>query len=211
MVKRLLNVRIALSKILPQQIKTSYRFLSWIAKPWKRSPPIPQDLLENCSVVQDRLKLIDRLPKNGCVAEIGVWKAEFTKKISTISAPAHFVCVDINLSMARNNVPDNFPAEFIEATSVDASQAFRDFYFDWVYIDAGHDYSSVLRDIEAWMPKVKKEGFLVFNDFAHIDPYFGRYGVHRAVSEFIVRDRWEVAFLALNTAALYDIAIVKPK
>lgn len=48
--------------------------------------------------------------------------------------------------------------------------------FDLVYIDASHDYDSVLRDIIAWLPKVRVGGYLAGDDY--ID---GHPGVKRAV------------------------------
>ena len=53
-------------------------------------------------------------------------------------------------------------------------------------------------------------GFLVFNDFAHIDPCLGTYGVHRAVVDFAVTQRWTFAWLAYQESALYDVALRRP-
>jgi len=53
-------------------------------------------------------------------------------------------------------------------------------------------------------------GFLVFNDFAHIDPDVGRYGVHRAVVDFVLETRWPLALFAFHPYALYDVALQKP-
>ena len=205
------KIRLFLSKKSPQGLKKLYRTLVWLTRKSVNSPAIPQDLLDNCVVVKDRHLLIDRLPKNAVVAEVGVWKGEFSKQILALAVPKHLVLVDIDLSMARDALPGDFAGEMIEECSADAASRFKEEHFDWVYVDAGHDYSSVKKDIEAWASRVKAGGFLVFNDFAHIDPALGRYGVHRAVSEFVVQNRWSVAYWALNTAGLYDIAIVKPR
>lgn len=54
----------------------------------------------------------------------------------------------------------------------------------------------MLRDANAALTKVKPGGFLVFNDFAHADPFLGTYGVQRAVADFVVANRWPVVWLA---------------
>ncbi|NGX36958.1 MAG: hypothetical protein K1000chlam2_00104 [Chlamydiae bacterium] len=48
---------------------------------------------------------------------------------------------------------------------------------DLVYIDASHDYNSVLRDLHAWLPMVKKGGILCGDDW-----HWG--GVRQAVINF---------------------------
>lgn len=49
---------------------------------------------------------------------------------------------------------------------------------DFAFIDAQHDYESVLKDIEAWYPKIKEGGLLCGHDY---DNNFK--GVCRAVDE----------------------------
>ena len=58
--------------------------------------------------------------------------------------------------------------------------------------------------------KVKPAGYLVFNDFAHADPYLGAYGVHRAVVEFAVTRGWKFAWWAYEPNGLYDVALRRP-
>lgn len=50
--------------------------------------------------------------------------------------------------------------------------------FDVVFIDALHDYDSVMQDISLWWPLVREGGFLVLHDFNHKWP-----GVMRAVAD----------------------------
>ncbi len=87
---------------------------------------------------------------------------------------------------------------------------FSDDRFDWIYIDADHAYDSVKRDAAAAASKVKRGGFLVFNDFAHMDPWLGSYGVHRAVVEFAIERRWPFAWWAYQGSGLYDVALKRP-
>lgn len=49
--------------------------------------------------------------------------------------------------------------------SVDAAKEFDDSSLDLVYIDARHEEEYVIQDIEAWLPKVKKSGFIGGHDF----------------------------------------------
>lgn len=70
-------------------------------------------------------------------------------------------------------------AKLLILDSVEASKRFPDDYFDYVYIDAEHDYKSVLRDITAWYPKVKKGGMIAGHDY-------GVEGVKNAVEEYFI-------------------------
>lgn len=58
--------------------------------------------------------------------------------------------------------------------SVEAAKEFADGSLDWCYIDARHDYSAVLADLDAWAPKVKSGGMLAGHDFytSHEPPHF---------------------------------------
>ena len=49
--------------------------------------------------------------------------------------------------------------------SLTASQMFGDASIDWVHLDARHDYASVKADIHAWLPKVKRGGWLSGDDY----------------------------------------------
>jgi hypothetical protein len=50
----------------------------------------------------------------------------------------------------------------------------------------------------------------VFNDFAHIDPDLGVYGVQRAVVDFAIARQWQFAWFAYQQSALYDVALQRP-
>jgi cephalosporin hydroxylase len=63
--------------------------------------------------------------------------------------------------------------------SVEGAQLFPDECFDLVYIDGDHNYESVVRDLNAWYPKVKMGGYLAGHDY-NIESVF------RAVNEKVV-------------------------
>jgi hypothetical protein len=56
---------------------------------------------------------------------------------------------------------------------------YPDNFFDYVYIDANHEYENVKPDIELWFPKVKNKCFLAGHDYEGYYP-----DVTRAVNEF---------------------------
>ena len=69
----------------------------------------------------------------------------------------------------------------IKTFSVLAANGIPDGSLDFVFIDAQHDYESVKRDIEAWLPKVRGGGLISGHDY---DPDPKRnYGVIKAVNE----------------------------
>lgn len=69
-------------------------------------------------------------------------------------------------------------AKIIKLESVKASEKFEDNFFDYVFLDADHSYEGVVKDINAWMPKIKKSGALIGHDY-HFP------GVRQAVDELL--------------------------
>jgi len=53
----------------------------------------------------------------------------------------------------------------IVSDSLSASSLFPDGSLDWVHLDARHDRESLKADIEAWLPKVKVNGWLSGDDY----------------------------------------------
>jgi predicted O-methyltransferase YrrM len=119
--------------------------------------------------------------------------------------PAELHLIDLNCTAF--NAAGLRDATLHQGDTVAIISRFPDDYFDWIYVDAGHSYQAVVADAQACATKIKPGGFLVFNDFAHIDPYLGRYGVHRAVVEFATSARWPFRLFAYQPAGLYDVAL----
>jgi hypothetical protein len=74
--------------------------------------------------------------------------------------------------------------------SSQAVQHFPDEYFDWVYIDGDHSYEFAKADLEAYLPKVKKSGYITGDDY-HWGPAEG-FPVMTAVNEIVNRDDAEM-------------------
>ena len=58
--------------------------------------------------------------------------------------------------------------QLIIADSLAASRLVGDASIDWVHLDARHDYASVKADIQAWLPKVKRGGWLSGDDYDEV-------------------------------------------
>lgn len=65
----------------------------------------------------------------------------------------------------------------IKDTSVNAAKTVKDLSLDIIYIDAAHDYNSVLEDKNAWFKKTRIGGVFGGHD------YIGYIGVYNAVNE----------------------------
>lgn len=154
-----------------------------------------------------RSELVGLLPHNGRVAEVGTQYGEFAMHILSASTPSELHLIDLDISEVNAALSQDARIVMHQGYSHQVLARFPDAHFDWIYIDADHSYDGVTRDAYAAAPKVKPGGFLVFNDFAHIDPYWGTYGVHRAVADFAISQRWKFCWWAYQPSALYDVAL----
>lgn len=66
----------------------------------------------------------------------------------------------------------------MQMSSIDASKEFEDESIDFIMIDGAHDYESVKADIEAWLPKLAKNGIIAGDDYSSTWK-----GVMKAVNE----------------------------
>lgn len=158
-----------------------------------------------------RYELVAALPRGGRIAEIGTDKGEFAQHILTTCAPDSLHLIDLDFSALLPALREDARVHLHEGKSHELLATFPDEHFDWIYIDADHSYAGVTRDANVAASKVKKGGYLVFNDFAHMDPFLGAYGVHRAVVDFALSRDWEFAWFAYDPMALYDVALRRPQ
>ena len=61
--------------------------------------------------------------------------------------------------------PHEEKVEFFIMRSTDAAKLIEDNHFDFVYLDARHDYCAVAEDIKHYWPKVRPGGILAGHDF----------------------------------------------
>jgi len=80
----------------------------------------------------------------------------------------------------------------IISNSWEAASLYEDHSLDFVWLDAGHDYEDIKKDIAAWYPKVKIGGTIAGHDFTTAP------GVSQAVCEYFNKD-----FKQINTSWLH--------
>ena len=90
-----------------------------------------------------------------------------------------------NCEIVKKKFSNNPKVRIIKDYSVNAAKMFDNEYFDFVYIDGHHDYAEVLKDLEAWYPKLKKFGVMCGDDYGHPSGL----GVVQAVNEFAYKHK----------------------
>jgi hypothetical protein len=87
---------------------------------------------------------------------------------------------DINLENVKVlTSPFGKRAVILQGKSVEMAKQVPDKSLGFLYIDAAHDYQSVLEDLHAWVPKVIRGGVVAGHDY--LNP---AYGVKEAVQRF---------------------------
>lgn len=98
------------------------------------------------------------------------WNKNLKEEISLIT--------DIYNKVLENNEVRDMITD-VKGLSWEMANNFEDNSIDFVFVDAGHEYESVVKDINAWLPKIKKGGIISGHD------YFNPCGVKQAVDELI--------------------------
>lgn len=139
------------------------------------------------------------------LVEVGVWKGHsisfLARKIKELNYGAKIYAVDLfedaisedwnknlkneislisdiyNRVLENNEVRDMITD--LKGLSWEMADHFEDNSVDFVFIDAGHEYESVVKDIKAWLPKIKSGGIISGHDF------YNAPGVNKAVKELI--------------------------
>lgn len=146
----------------------------------------------------------------GRAVEVGVKEGEFSEHILSYWKGTELVSVDPWREFAPDayidvaNVEQLQHEEFYQTTvdrlsrfgerstimrttSAEAAEHFDDRSLDFVYLDARHDYTSVLEDLDSWFPKVRLGGIIAGHDYLNGMLPEGDFGVQSAVDEYFRR------------------------
>lgn len=114
-------------------------------------------------------------------AEIGVHIAEYSEILLKYNPELELLCIDPWISClgypstvkqiryyqeAAEKLKKYPNATIMRMLSLEAAQQIPDNSLDFVYIDALHDFDSVMLDIINWVPKVRPGGIVAGHDYA---------------------------------------------
>ena len=142
---------------------------------------------------QQYLELLEATPEKGIFVELGAYKGKSTSFIVTEilnrDRNIEFYTVDtfkgdsgskdekevnaykqVNVSKMFEEFKENTKhLEDMFTTMVDysyeAAKYFEDNSVDTIFIDAGHSYEAVIKDIASWLPKMKNGGLMAGHDY----------------------------------------------
>jgi hypothetical protein len=129
-------------------------------------------------------ELFERERRTGYAVEVGVKEGWNAKNILD-RYKGHLFLVDIweNREDFKHAFDLLFEysgrVSFLQMSSENAAWFLKDYEFDFVYIDAGHEYDEVSEDIDLWLSKPSLQtGYLAGHDYSPEFP-----GVIKAVDE----------------------------
>lgn len=172
-----------------------------------------------CTTRADLFKL---LPPGSNVAEIGVFRGEFSEEIIEACNPLNLYLVDIwtgrfgsgnkdghhytvmpdmlevylGLCLKYRDRPE---VRLIRSDSAAFFRCWDEHYFDAVYIDADHSYASVYADLQGAANAVKPGGFLMGHDY-HGEP-------RRAVDAFCLHTGLTISAIARDGCPSFMIQV----
>ena len=172
---------------------------------------------------ETRNELLSEFDNDLIIAELGVFRGEFSKFIHSNLNPKKLYLVDLfsghmgsgdkdGNNMVFVNLNDEYKSlnkYFENHSSVEVIQNYSgrflsslpDEHLDIVYIDADHEYDGVKQDLNLSFNKVKSGGYICGHDY--VSPRFE--GVVRAVNEFCDDKHLEINYLSKDGCPTYCI------
>jgi hypothetical protein len=166
--------------------------------------------------------VLDLITPDFTCVEVGVWRGKFSKKILD-RQPKMLHLVDpwkffaeysdrvygtgdkgqnsqARMDKIYQSVNDQYGqldnVTLHRGTSEEIAPSFAGDYFDFVYIDANHDYEFVQQDLALFFPKTKQGGYIVGDDYNYKRCPNG--GPKRAVEEILSQNTVELVSIINN-------------
>lgn len=196
---------------------------------------LPAELVQNCRVVSTRDAILPLLPKQKVFCEIGVALGDFSKNILATCDVSRFYAIDLFL---LHNHPDMWhgligevlgSAQHLEyyrqkfepycesgimhiliGDSADMIASLPEQSVDIFYVDSNHSYAHIKRELSIIKTRTAPGAWIILDDYIMVDWITNTtYGVVQAVNEFMIQERWEMVYFALNNEMFCNVAIRK--
>jgi len=184
--------------------------------------PLSEKQLEGCKVFPSRKSMIATFPKDAMIAEVGVAAGDFSAEILEVAHPQKLFLIDAwhmdensdygekGSAKVKARFRDEIDREIIvikRGYSHEKLNEFEDDYFDWVYIDAAHNYQAVKQDLEFSFKKVKNGGIIAGHDYLRWGNRGMRFGVLEAVNNFCVQKELPFTGISLDNDNNWSYAL----
>jgi len=176
--------------------------------------------MQNCELLLNREELLDKIPKNSILAEIGVDEGDFSERLYKKCNPEYLYLIDLwsskrygekKFNIVKNRFYDQLKKDEVKIfrdDSINVVSNFNDNFFDWIYIDTDHSFNTTYKELITWKSKVKRNGIISGHDYMMGNwKKTYRYGVIEAVHKFCVEYSWEMVFLTIDQTENLSFAI----
>jgi len=186
---------------------------------------ISQDQLNNAKLFKNKEEYAKHIPKKSRVLEIGTLAGDYAEVLIKEVKPASIDLIDV---FEANDWPDcnrfdkrghfDFVKNrFKDVKNITYHKGYSDKImpnlnkkFDYIYIDANHDYEHCKNDLMNSLELLEDGGIIGFNDYIVDQDHGVDYGVIEVVCEFLDKNKnWEVIAFALQENMYADIYIKK--
>lgn len=185
---------------------------------------ISQDQLNNAKLYSTKFEFIKYLPKNANILEIGTLAGDYAELLLQ-TKPLSIDLVDVfkandwrdlnrfnkegHYNFVKNRFKNSPEVSLYKGYSHEILPTLNKKY-DYIYIDANHDYEHASRDLELSLSLLADGGIIGLNDYIYDDADYIVYGVIETVCEFLDKNKnWEVIGFALQERMYADIYIKK--
>ena len=173
---------------------------------------------------ETRTDLLDLIPKNSNILEIGVFVGDFSKEIMSRCSPKNLYLVDIWIGKYGSGDKDgnnHYEIDDMESIYLNLYQQYKydpsihivrsksvsfllsceNDYFDAIYIDGDHTAQAVLDDLCLSYQKIKNGGIIMGHDY--------HYQVEYAVKIFCEKFNQKIKYIAKDGCPSFFIEISK--
>jgi hypothetical protein len=188
---------------------------------------ISQEQLNNAKLFKNKEEYAKHIPKGCRILEIGTLAGDYAEVLIKEVKPASIDLLDV---FEAYDWPDcnrfdrdghfNFVKDrFKNVKGISYHKGYSDKImpnlnkkFDYIYIDANHDYEHCKADLMNALPLLAEDGIIGFNDYIVDKDHGVDYGVIEVVCEFLDQNKdWEVVGFALQENMYADIYLKKIK